>query len=92
MEDDTLNIDAIGTGADIDLIFAGHLGECLQICFCHLLRDGFLKSRINQCHAASLEAGSAEATAIDAIGLGHYLVKTNLLWGSALPIMDAAPA
>ena len=39
MRDERLRSYTIGTVADINLIFACHLGECLQICFGYLLRD-----------------------------------------------------
>ena len=42
-----LKIYTIGTVADIDLVFAGHLGEGFQVFFCDLTGDGFLKGWIN---------------------------------------------
>ena len=42
-----LKIYTIGTVTDIDLVFAGHLGEGFQVFFGDLTGDGFLKGWIN---------------------------------------------
>ena len=62
---------------------AFELGEGLEILAGDALADGLLERRVDEGHAAALEAGAAEASAVDAVGMLHYLIQGCL--GSVQP-------
>ena len=77
-----LKLCAVGAVADIHLIFVFQVREGGEVEVGDTAGDGFFVGGIDEGHAAALETGAGETTAIDAVGLGHDLVKADLLGGS----------
>ena len=73
-------------------ILALQVGECLQIGGAHLRNNGFFIDRIDQRHAATLETGTGEPAAIDAVGDGHDLIEGLQFGGACLPIINGGAA
>ena len=64
----------------------------MQVLGSHRLTNGVFVGGIDEGQTASLEAGTAEAATVDAVGMTHDFIEANLLGGTALPVVDAAPA
>ena len=81
----------VGGGADEGGVFVFEMREGGEITLGNGLNDGGFEGGIDEGHATALETGTGETTSIDAFGLGHNLIEANLLGGTGLPVMDAAP-
>ena len=78
--------------AEVDGEPALQPGEVLQVGGRHARGDLVLLCRVDEGHAAALEAGAGEAAAVDAVGFAHDFVQADGLGRAGLPVVDAAPA
>ena len=69
--------------------FAIESWERLQVFLGDRCDDMFTFSRLSQCHATSLETGTTETTAIDAICMSHDFIESLQFWRTCFPVVDA---
>ena len=76
--------------ADVNAVFPFELREGLEVFSGHLLSDFGFVSGVDERHATSLETCSAEASAVDAVGVAHDVVEHLQFRRTRLPVADAA--
>jgi len=76
----------------MDFEAVGVLGEHAEVLFGDALADLFFLRGIDQSDAGSLEAGTGETAAVDAVGLAHDVVDGYQLFTATLVVLDAALA
>ena len=73
-------------------IFSFQLWECLEIFLRYSFGDALLKGGIDQRHTTALEACARKASAVDAVGLCHDLIKSLQLGRTGFPVVNGGLA
>ena len=76
--------------ADVYAVLPFELWEGGEVFLCDVAGDVCFVGRVDECHAASFEARSAESSAVDAVGVAHDFVERLEFRRTGLPVRDAA--